>query len=301
MTVVSVSSPSILYTDLYNWVMPDFHMPPPTTMVTNAIRDAVIELCEKTLMWRQELQQILVLGPVSTTTSAASASGATTLTLADTTKFVDGVTLTVVLSDGTKWRGHQSGAPAGSVITLDGALNLDVLSGAAVTLLTYLYSITLPSGSMMAKGISAWINDAPIDPISQDDLDNEFNNTSFGWVGTNWRTDVNLPTRFYFPDDNTVGLLLAPNTNGNMRILAALKPTRASTSFPQWIYEREVETIAHGAKWRILRTPKKPYTDLQLAAYHREEFYGGLATARVRVARAATRGPLRSHTVYGLR
>lgn len=289
------------YSALYNWVLPDFPLPPPLAMVQRKIGDAVIEFCERTLLYRQELQQILVLAPTSTTTTAATATSGTTLTLSDTTNFTDGCTLTVALSDGTKWRGHQSGSPAGSVITLDGALNLDVLSGATVTRLVYLYPMTMPTGTAFVKGMQAWLNDAPLDPISQDDLDNEFNNTDFGWVGVNWRTDVNLPTRFYFPDDTTVGLLLAPNAGGNLRINAALKPTRAATTFPDWIYERYVETIAAGAKWKLLSTPKKPYTDMALAAHYEQEFIAGCGEARVRAARAGSRAPLRTHTVYGLR
>jgi hypothetical protein len=289
------------YTDLLNWVMPDLPDAPATTLVVNAIRDAVIELCERALIYRQELQQILVLAPTSTTTSAATAIAGTTLTLTDTTSFTDGSTITVDLSDGTRWRGHQSGAPAGSVITLDGALNLDVLSGATVTKLIYLYAMTMPTGTAFVKGLSAWLNDAPLDPISQDDLDNEFNNTDFGWVGVNWRTDVSLPTRFYFPDDTTVGLLMPPDAGGNLRINAALKPTRASTSFPTWIYERYVEAIAHGAKSKVMSIPKKPYSNLDMAVHHGEMFNGMVGEARIRAARGTSRGPLRTHTVFGLR
>lgn len=298
---LSSTSTSHLYsTDVLNWVMPDVPMAP-AALVNNAIRDAVIELCERALIYRQELQQILVLGPTSTTTTTASASGATTLTLSDTTNFTDGSTITVDLSDGTRWRGHQSGDPSGSVITLDGALNLDVLSGATVTKLVYLYAVTLPSGTAIAKAIEAWLNDSPIDPISTDDLDNEFNNSTFGWVGVNWRTDVNLPTRFYFQDDGTVGLAMPPGSSGNLRILAALKPTRASTTFPQWIFERYIETIAHGAKWKIMMIPKKPYSDPTLGAWHGDMFNSLIGEARIRAARSNTRAPLRTHTVFGLR
>lgn len=298
---VASTATSVLYNqDILNWVCPDVPMAP-IGLVNNAIRDSVIELCERALIWRQELQQILVVAPTSTTTSAAAVSGATSITLTDTTNFTDGSTITVDLSDGTRWRGHQSGAPSGSTITLDGALNLDVLSGAAVTKLIDLYPITTPSNTVIAKGLKAWLNDAPIDPIPQDDLDNEFNNTTFGWVGVNWRTDVNLPSRWYMPDDTTVGLALAPSAGGNLRILAALKPSRASTTFPTWIYERYIETIAHGAKARLLMVPKKPYTDLKLGAYHGEQFNGLVGEARIRAARSNTRGALRTHTVFGLR
>lgn len=298
--VSSTATSSLYSSDILNWVCPDVPMAP-LPLVNNAIRDSVIELCERALIWRQELQQILVLAPTATTTTAAAAAQATALVLSDTTGFTDGSTITVDLSDGTRWRGHQSGSPSGSTVTLDGPLNLDVLSGAAVTKLVYLYPLTLPTGTACAKGLAAWLNDAPIDPISPDDVDNEFNNTSFGWVGVNWRTDVNLPTRWYIDNETTVSLLMPPSTAGNLRILAALKPTRASTTFPTWIYERYIETIAHGAKAKIMMVPKKPYTDLKLGAYHSEMFSGLVGEARVRAARGNTRGPLRTHTVFGLR
>ena len=286
--------------DILNWVMPDVPMAP-LPLVTNAIRDATIELCERALIWREELQQIRVLAPTATTTTVAQAVGDTQVTVADTTGFTDGSTITVELDGGTSWRGHVSGTPAGGVITLDGELTDIVDVGAAVTKLVYLYPITVPSGTAFVKGVQAWLNDAPIDPISQDDLDNEFNNTSFGWVGVNWRTDVNLPTRFYFPDDRTVGLALPPASSGNLRILAALKPTRASSTLPAWIWERYVETIAHGAKAKIMLIPKKPYSDMKTGAYHMDQFNGAIGEARVRAARSATRAPLRTHTVFALR
>lgn len=291
----STFSPAIL-----NWVCPDVPMAP-LALVTNAIRDAVIDLCERGLIWRQELQQILVLAPTSTTTTAAAAQFATSVVVDDISNFNDGDTLKVLLDDGTYWRGHVSGTPSGSTITLDGQVNEAVESGAAVVKFVDLYAITLPSGAAIAKGLKAWLNDAPLDPISQDDLDNEFNNTSFGWVGVNWRTDVNLPSRWYMPDDDTVGLLLAPSAGGNLRIQAALKPTRAATTFPDWIYERYIETIAHGAKARIMLIPKKPYSDKELGAWHQERFNSLIGEARVRTARGNTRGPLRTHTVFGLR
>lgn len=301
--VVQVSAaPSILYNDqILNWVCPDVPMAP-VALVNNAIRDSVIELCERSLCYKQELQQISVLGPTSTTTTAVTTSGATSIAVVDITNFNALDTITVALTDGTRWRGHVSGTPSGLTINLDGALNQDADSGAAVTKLVYLYPITLPSGFVLAKALQAWLNDAPLDPISPDDLDNEFNNTSFGWVGVNWRTDVNLPTRFYMADDNTVGLVMPPGTGGgNLRINAALKPSRASTTFPTIIYERYIETIAHGAKSRIMLVPKKPYSDQTSGAWHMEMFERGIGDARIRIARGATRAPLRSHTVFGLR
>lgn len=288
------------YTALLNWVMPDLPMAPDTTLVVNAIRDATIELCERSLCDRRELQQILVLAPVSTTTTAAALSGATTVVVASITNFNDGNTLKVALDDGTWWRGHVSGTPSALTITLDGALNQAVEVGAEVTKFVDLYALTMPTGCAMAKGLKAWLNDSPLEPIPEDDLDTEMNNTDFAWIGRNWRTDVQLPTRWYCPDDDTIALVMPPGSTGNLRVLAALKPTRASTTFPTWIYERYVETIAHGAKGKIMSIPTKPYSNKELGAYHLGMFNGLIGEARIRAARSNTRGALRTHVVYGL-
>lgn len=227
-----------------------------------------------------------------------------TLTIASTNGFVNGITLTVQLVDGTKWRGHQVGPPSGNTITLDGNLNQNVDAGATVEILTYLYPVTPPAGMSVSKVLQAWFNNNPIDPISPDDLSNEFNNTDFAWVGQNWRTDVNLPTRFYMYDDLTVAVLM-PNNGAaglsTLRLNCALKPTRASTAFPSQIYERYIEAIAHGAKARIMAIPKKPYSDPQSAAYHGDKFIGWCGEAMIKSARGKTRAPLRTHSVYRLR
>lgn len=289
------------YTACLDYVMPDLPMAPPTTVVVNAIRDSVIELCERSHCWRQELQQILVLAPVSTTVSTAAAQYATSVVVASITSLNDGDTVKILLDDTTYWRGKISGTPSGLTVTLDGQLPQAVEAGAEFTKFVSLYPITLPTGAALAKGLKAWLNDSVIDPISPDDLDNEFNDTTFGWVGVNWRTDVNLPTRWYMPDDETIGLVQASSAAGNLRIEAALKPTRASTTFTTLLYERYIETIAHGAKARLMLSPKKPYTDKDLGAYHQNMFNGLVGEARIRVARGNTRAPLRTHTIFGLR
>lgn len=305
MTIVVQSTStatSILYNDdILNWVMPDVPMAP-VNLVNNAIRDSVIELCERSLIWRAELQEILVLAPTSTTTTAAAASGAISIVVASITNFNDLDTITVDLTDGTKWRGHISGTPSGLTITLDGALNAAVDSGATVTKLVDIYPLTMPANTVVAKGLNAWLNDNWLEPMSPDDINNEFNTAEFGWVGTNWRTDVNLPTRWFIASgDTNVQLALPPSTTGNLRIEVALKPTRASTTFPTWVYERYIETIAHGAKHKIMMIPKKPYSDKETAKYHLEMFNGLVGEAGIRAARGTTRAALRTHTVYGLR
>lgn len=283
------------YTSFYDYVIPDVPGAQ-TPVVLQAIREACIELFERSLIYRQELQEILVLGTTATTTTVAATEGDTAVVVDSITGFSANDTITVGLSNNTRWRGHVSGSPAGSTITLDGQLNEDVDIGAAVTKLVYLYPITLPTGYAMVKGLEAWLNDKPIDPISPDDLDAELST----WL-RNWRTDCGEPTRWYMPDDATVGLLFSSSAEGNLRINAALKPTHASTGIPDIIFERYVQTIAHGAKARLMLSPEKPYTNLKLGAFHEDQFNGAIGEAKIRAARGNTRASLRTRTVFGLR
>ena len=68
------------YTDCYDWVVPSLpSLPLPEAQL--AIREAVIDLCAGALIYQQELQQILVLAPTSTTLTAAAAANATSVTV----------------------------------------------------------------------------------------------------------------------------------------------------------------------------------------------------------------------------
>ena len=289
------------YASVFNWVAPDVPMAP-IALVQQRIMDSIIELCERALIWRQEIQQINVLGATSTTAANGQNAGDMLCYVASTTGFMINSYVVILLTDGTHWRGQLTSVDyINNILYLNGSLNQAVDPGAEVRLLTYLYPMTMPAGTAFAKGLQAWLNNNPIDPISQDDLDNEFNNTDFSWVGVNWRTDVNLPSRFYFPDDTTVGILMSPQCGGFLRINCALKPLHSSTSMPAWIYERYIETIGHGALAKLMCVPHVPYSNPQLGLWHREMFQNGIGEARIRAARAGSRAPLRSHSVYRLR
>ena len=295
------TSTSVAYSSVFNWVAPDVPMAP-IALVQQRIMDSIIELCERALIWRQEIQQINVLPSTSTTATNGQNQGDQLCYVASATGFQIGSYAVILLIDGTHWRGQCTSVDyINNILYLNGQLNQAVNPGATVLLLTYLYPMTMPSGTAFAKGLQAWLNNNPIDPISQDDLDNEFNNTNFSWVGVNWRTDVNLPSRFYFPDDTTVGILMSPTCGGFLRVNCALKPLHSSTSLPAWIYERYIETIGHGALAKLMVVPHVPYSNPPLAQWHREMFNSLIGEARIRAARAGSRAPLRVHTVYRLR
>lgn len=72
----------------------------------------------------------------------------------------------------------------------------------------------------------------------------------------------------------------------------ALKPTRASTTCEDVLFEDYAEFIAHGAKARLCMTPGKPYTNPDVAALGNVMFTQGVNRALQRAVRGHTRAGL---------
>jgi hypothetical protein len=58
-----------------------------------------------------------------------------------------------------------------------------------------------------------------------------------------------------------------------------LKPTFAADDLPDWFMERYAEPIVDGALWLLMATPGKPWTNPELAEFHRRRFKGGIGRA----------------------
>jgi hypothetical protein len=76
-----------------------------------------------------------------------------------------------------------------------------------------------------------------------------------------------------------------------MRI--ALKPTRISTTIEDVVYEDYAEIIGHGAKYRLMSAPSKPFTSPDGAAASKIFFDEGVNAARQRASRGYVRSDLR--------
>lgn len=94
---------------------------------------------------------------------------------------------------------------------------------------------------------------------------------------------------WYFNNDEPNILHLYPDPDigpYTIELFAILKPTRASTSGPDFLYNDWLECIAHGAKARLKAMSKRPWMDKSMVAYHRKEFIAGWVEARIRDAKS---------------
>jgi hypothetical protein len=91
-------------------------------------------------------------------------------------------------------------------------------------------------------------------------------------------------------------LTLAPEPaiHGMLTLSVALKPSPDSTGLNDNEFDEYCEAMVHGALSRLMSSPKKPYTHLQLASYHQEQFGIKTAAAAMRAGRSYTRVPLRT-------
>ena len=108
-----------------------------------------------------------------------------------------------------------------------------------------------------------------------------------------WRIQTGTP-QYLMGGATALTLAPEPDADGTLTLLVALKPTPGATEIDDLIYNEFSDVVVHGALARLMLSPKKPYTDSQLAAYHQHQFQIKTAAAGTRIDRNYTRSPLRT-------
>lgn len=108
-----------------------------------------------------------------------------------------------------------------------------------------------------------------------------------------WRRQTGMP-EYVLGGATSLTLVPAPDMAGTLVMIVALKPSPTAMGMDDSQFNEFRETVIHGALARLMLSPKKPYTDMQLAQYHQQQFAVKTAAASVRAARSCTRAPLRT-------
>lgn len=97
-----------------------------------------------------------------------------------------------------------------------------------------------------------------------------------------WKTNSSsLPASIHTVDRKTVTLLPAPKAISVMLIEVTLKPGSSAAGIDDFLFDQYAETIAIGAKARLMKQPGKPYTNLNDAMLLAAEFKQAMATIGV--------------------
>jgi hypothetical protein len=153
------------------------------------------------------------------------------------------------------------------------------------------YDLEPPTGYVVARIMNAWFGPNKLVPAAPDMIR----------VPDAYRaTPGQSSPKFYFQKTaKTFSVLPVPDvqTNSALTIRAALKPTRSSDSIDDEIFEEYAEIIAHGAKYRLMLMPAKPFSNESAAAIEKALFDAGVNKARLR----ANTGYVRSNLSVKLR
>lgn len=150
------------------------------------------------------------------------------------------------------------------------------------------YAIGLPSSMRCTAIQRAFYRNTPLKPMPADmALDADLYRET--------PTKGNSTPRFFQQKAAAMlSLLPTPNESASeiVTLRVAVQPSRDAATCDDSLYQDWAEVIAHGAKARLMASPGKPWTNPAFAA-ERGLFLTGINSARLRVAKARTRGQVR--------
>ena len=153
---------------------------------------------------------------------------------------------------------------------------------------------TVPSGLIPAGNKLVAIEAAKFDGRTLKPIGSELLFDLYG----DWGTEVGTPV-WTFRDRAAVmagGYFLVPApataSSTSLWLEVSMCPSEAATDVQDAVFEEFRDAIAAGAKWRLYARPKKPWTNLDLAAGYRTLFDRAIATAQAKAARGADRPAL---------
>lgn len=149
------------------------------------------------------------------------------------------------------------------------------------------YDVDVDTGYTPVKIMSLWYGTNKLDPIAPDMINDVSSfNLAIDSTGT--------PNRYTQRSAAEVTLIPTPDTTvaNSVTMRVAVKPLRSSTSIEDVIYEDYFDAIVAGAKYRLMLSPGKSYTNPGAAAYNKNIFETGVNQARQRTVRGYTRSSL---------
>lgn len=106
-----------------------------------------------------------------------------------------------------------------------------------------------------------------------------------------WRNQTGAP-QYVLGGATALTIVPKPSSDGVLTMTVALKPSFDAAGIDDSLFDEFREAIVHGALASLMLSPKKPYSDAQLANYHAQLFRIKTGQAGVRVAKNYTRAPL---------
>lgn len=99
-------------------------------------------------------------------------------------------------------------------------------------------------------------------------------------------TNEQKPRWYNSPTPAEIEFFFTPDAIYTVELWAILKPTKAATSGPDFLFNDWLEPISSGAKARLLAMSGRPWSDKSMVKFHRREFTDGWVEAKIRDAKS---------------
>ena len=137
----------------------------------------------------------------------------------------------------------------------------------------YEYEFDQPSGTDVHQIMWMTYDGNDLDPISPRSLELNY---------PDWRDRSGTPTVFLQKTSDSFWLVPVPNSNKEILINVALKPTRTTNNIDTEFSNTYRDGIIYGAVYRLLRMPSKQWTDPVAAADYFNLFQAEVTDAELR-------------------
>lgn len=117
-------------------------------------------------------------------------------------------------------------------------------------------------------------------------------------IPSNWRVSASMDRSIFTLDKKVFYVVPAQSAGLAVATQCALKPSQAAIGVEDFIYEQYADVIAAGAKAKLMLSPKKPYTDGTLAAFHGGKFDSKCSEIAWQVAKSHGNAPRRNRSHY---
>jgi hypothetical protein len=150
------------------------------------------------------------------------------------------------------------------------------------------YDVDVPQDARVVAIKNIWTAAKELTPVTMSQLQQAV---------PNWQVATsNIPMYYNAPADlgsfrvypiptNAMGLAIT--------LRAAYAPTLSAASVPDSVINRYLESIVSGAKYRLMATPGKGWSNAPLAAYHQQRFDEGVNRAKIDILHDKTQGSLK--------
>ncbi len=137
----------------------------------------------------------------------------------------------------------------------------------------YEYEFDQPSGTEVHQILWATYDGNDLDPISPRSLELNY---------PDWRDKTGTPTVYLQKTASSFWLVPVPNTNKELLLNVALKPTRTTNNIDTEFSNTYRDGIIYGTIYRLLRIPAKQWTDPIAAADYFNLFQAEVSDAELR-------------------